>query len=123
MKIHVNGEEEQPLYRYLKDSCPVPLAASYDRSESFWDPIKVNDISWNFEKFLIDHNGRPLFRFLPYVEPMDLEGLVELMLNRNLDGDEWKAKTDNELHNIQKKMKVREEAKKKEEDEKKQKQK
>ncbi|XP_046554639.1 uncharacterized protein LOC124263953 [Haliotis rubra] len=56
------------------------LDASYDRSESFWDPIKVNDISWNFEKLLIDHNGRPLFRFRPDVEPMDLEELVELML-------------------------------------------
>ncbi|XP_046560536.1 epididymal secretory glutathione peroxidase-like [Haliotis rubra] len=85
MKIHVNGEDEQPLYRYLKDSCPVPLDASYDRSESFWDPIKVNDISWNFEKFLIDHNGRPLFRFRPDVEPMDLRELVELMLDRSLD--------------------------------------
>ncbi|XP_071110835.1 cuticular glutathione peroxidase-like [Haliotis cracherodii] len=120
MKIHVNGEEELPLYRYLKDSCPVPLDASYDRTESFWDPIKVNDISWNFEKFLIDQNGRPLFRFRPDVEPMDLEKLVELMLETSMDRDQWKAKAEDELQIIHNKMEVREEAKKREEEKKKQ---
>jgi len=31
----------------------------------FWEPIKRNDIVWNFEKFLVDREGRPRFRFHP----------------------------------------------------------
>ena len=25
-----------------------------------WKPVKRSDISWNFEKFLIDQNGKPI---------------------------------------------------------------
>jgi glutathione peroxidase len=31
----------------------------------FWDPIRTTDITWNFEKFLIDRVGRPRYRFHP----------------------------------------------------------
>jgi len=30
-----------------------------------YNPIRVNDITWNFEKFLVDRQGRPRFRFHP----------------------------------------------------------
>lgn len=30
-----------------------------------YDPIKANDITWNFEKFLVDKEGRVRFRFHP----------------------------------------------------------
>lgn len=33
----------------------------------FWDIIRVNDIWWNFEKFVIDRDGRPLYRIHPAV--------------------------------------------------------
>jgi glutathione peroxidase-family protein len=28
-------------------------------------PIRTTDITWNFEKFLVDRQGRPRFRFHP----------------------------------------------------------
>ena len=30
-----------------------------------YNPIRANDITWNFEKFLVDKKGRPRFRFHP----------------------------------------------------------
>jgi glutathione peroxidase-family protein len=30
-----------------------------------YNPIKVNDVTWNFEKFLVDRKGRPRYRFHP----------------------------------------------------------
>lgn len=30
-----------------------------------YNPIRASDIIWNFEKFLIDRNGVPRFRFHP----------------------------------------------------------
>ncbi len=51
-KIDVNGPERHPLYRAL--------------IEAFGNPP---DITWNFEKFLIDRNGKPIGRFAPDVKP------------------------------------------------------
>jgi glutathione peroxidase len=28
-----------------------------------WSPVKRSDISWNFEKFLIDGDGKPVKRY------------------------------------------------------------
>lgn len=30
-----------------------------------YNPIRVSDITWNFEKILVDKHGRPRFRFHP----------------------------------------------------------
>ncbi|XP_070205070.1 epididymal secretory glutathione peroxidase-like [Littorina saxatilis] len=72
----VNGGDELPLYSYLKSKCAAPGHASYPKTETFWDPIKPTDITWNFEKFLIGPNGHPLLRFMPDVEPFDLRPIL-----------------------------------------------
>ncbi|KAK3745470.1 hypothetical protein QZH41_007513 [Actinostola sp. cb2023] len=38
-----------------------------------WSPVRNDDVSWNFEKVLIDHNGQPYRRYSPPVLPEDLE--------------------------------------------------
>ncbi|MEI6835693.1 MAG: glutathione peroxidase [Candidatus Falkowbacteria bacterium] len=53
-KIKVNGKEAHPLYNYLKSELPDILGAR---------------IKWNFTKFLIDRQGRPLKRFSPQDTP------------------------------------------------------
>uniref|UniRef100_A0A8C7LL67 Glutathione peroxidase n=1 Tax=Oncorhynchus mykiss TaxID=8022 RepID=A0A8C7LL67_ONCMY len=56
-KIEVNGLNEEPLFAYLKVvylTCPLFAYLKF-----YWSPIKVNDIRWNFEKFLIDSDGAP----------------------------------------------------------------
>nr|KAG5690136.1 hypothetical protein BaRGS_003459 [Batillaria attramentaria] len=76
MKADVNGEDELELYTHLKSKCPSPGHTAFSKSENFWDPIKPTDISWNFEKFLLDVDGVPLYRFSPDVEPKDLKPLI-----------------------------------------------
>lgn len=54
-KVEVNGEGAAPLYQYL---------TSQDV-----DPVGAGKISWNFEKFLIDRDGKLVHRFSPRTTP------------------------------------------------------
>lgn len=66
-KGDVNGENEQALYTYLKSSCP-PVGDSFgDPDYLYWKPLKISDIKWNFEKFLIGPDGKPVQRWHPRV--------------------------------------------------------
>ena len=58
-KIEVNGDDADPLYKYLtaKDA----------------KPAGQGEISWNFEKFLIDREGNLIGRFAPRTKPSDPE--------------------------------------------------
>ncbi|CAL1534397.1 unnamed protein product [Lymnaea stagnalis] len=75
----VNGENEIPLYTYLKKSCPQPSLAKFKPRESFWDPIRVSDVTWNFEKILVSPEGRPLYRFSPQVGPLQIAPLINAL--------------------------------------------
>ena len=67
-KVEVNGAGRHPLYDVL-----VQVADEKGR---------VGDITWNFEKFLLDRDGRVVARWNPSVEPDDprLTGAVEALL-------------------------------------------
>lgn len=58
-KVVVKGEEQCPLYKFLtsKDT----------------DPKFGGDIKWNFEKFLLDRDGKVVARFDPKVKPESKE--------------------------------------------------
>ena len=58
-KIDVNGESASDLYKYL---------TSLDAK-----PVGKGDISWNFEKFLLDRQGNVIARFNPRTSPTDKE--------------------------------------------------
>jgi len=64
-KLEVNGKDHHPLYEFLKDVCPQTVMQIGKRDELIYNPIRANDVTWNFEKFLIDKKGRPRFRFHP----------------------------------------------------------
>uniref|UniRef100_A0A1I7ZEE3 Glutathione peroxidase n=1 Tax=Steinernema glaseri TaxID=37863 RepID=A0A1I7ZEE3_9BILA len=64
-KLQVNGVNHHPLYEFLKDSCPQTVVQIGKGHELMYNPIRANDITWNFEKFLVDRQGRPRFRFHP----------------------------------------------------------
>lgn len=57
-KIDVNGKNAHPLFKFLKVVLPG---------------IITNDIKWNFTKFLIDRNGKPLKRFAPITTPEKID--------------------------------------------------
>jgi len=64
-KVEVNGQSQHPLYEFLKDQCPQTVNQIGKRDELIYNPIRVNDVTWNFEKFLVDKNGHPRYRFHP----------------------------------------------------------
>lgn len=66
-KIEVNGDKTNPLYQYLKSEMPLE---------------GKNEIRWNFEKFLIDKNGKPVKRFAPKTKPTDLVAEIENLLSQ-----------------------------------------
>jgi glutathione peroxidase len=56
-KIEVNGEDRHEIYRTL-------VQAPNEKGET-------GDVTWNFEKFLVDTQGEVVARFRPKVEPDD----------------------------------------------------
>ncbi|SDA18420.1 glutathione peroxidase [Ruminococcus sp. YE71] len=64
-KIEVNGENESPLYTFLKKEQGGLLG---------------NNIKWNFTKFLVDREGRVIERFAPTVTPEKLAAKVKELL-------------------------------------------
>lgn len=64
-KIEVNGPGADPIYRWLKKDTP----GSANR-----------DIEWNFAKFIIDRQGRPVRRYGDKVPPADLASEIEALL-------------------------------------------
>lgn len=75
-KIEVNGENRHPLYQKLIDAAPTAVAPEasgfYERMVSKGRaPLYPDDILWNFEKFLIGHDGTVIQRFSPDMTPED----------------------------------------------------
>ncbi len=65
-KIDVNGENQAPLYKFLKSN----------KKGLLWS----EDIKWNFTKFLVDKNGNVVDRFAPTTTPDSIEkSVVELL--------------------------------------------
>ncbi|TEA24536.1 hypothetical protein DBR06_SOUSAS30410025 [Sousa chinensis] len=59
-KGDVNGEKEQKVFIFLKQSCPHPSELMGSIKHISWEPIMVHDIRWNFEKFLVGPDGVPV---------------------------------------------------------------
>lgn len=60
-KIEVNGGAAHPLFRYLKKALPGVLGER---------------IKWNFTKFLIARDGKPIKRFAPFTKPEKMEAAI-----------------------------------------------
>lgn len=55
-KISVKGDDIAPLFKYLTEA---------------ENPDFKGEIKWNFEKFLLDENGKLIHRFRSGVKPLD----------------------------------------------------
>ncbi len=60
-KINVNGDEACPLYKHL---------TALDTK-----PVGAGEVSWNFEKFVVNRQGKVVARFAPRTKPDDPEVL------------------------------------------------
>lgn len=87
-KADVNGEDELPLYTYLKsqqgfnglDSSLKSMGMRLFMRLRDWNYKKNADIKWNFTKFVVDRNGNVVARFEPTDSMETLEKkVVELL--------------------------------------------
>eukprot|EP00397_Hematodinium_sp_SG-2012_P063784 GEMP01088809.1.p1 GENE.GEMP01088809.1~~GEMP01088809.1.p1 ORF type:complete len:138 (+),score=19.16 GEMP01088809.1:231-644(+) len=81
-KIEVNGENEHPLYTYLKEFCPPTRETFSDTSKLHYSPLRNNDIRWNWEKFLITKSGKPFMRYDPGTKPEEIKNDVLFLLQQ-----------------------------------------
>ena len=88
-KIDVNGENESPLYTYLKSQKGFGGFDLNDRTGKLLDDMmkkrdadyaKDPSIKWNFTKFLVSRDGRVLKRY----EPTDKISDIEADINKAL---------------------------------------
>uniref|UniRef100_A0AAZ3RBK1 Glutathione peroxidase n=2 Tax=Oncorhynchus TaxID=8016 RepID=A0AAZ3RBK1_ONCTS len=84
-KMDVNGKDAHPLFVYLKDKLPFPsddsMALMSDPKFIMWSPVCRNDISWNFEKFLVSPDGDPYKRYSRRFPTSDIEADIKELLN------------------------------------------
>ena len=66
-KIEVNGDQADPLYKWLKSSQRGLLG--------------TESIKWNFTKFLLNRSGEVVARFAPTTTPESLQRDIEIALN------------------------------------------
>jgi glutathione peroxidase len=65
-KIEVNGDHTHPVFKFLKSS----LGGFFG-----------SRIKWNFTKFLVNAEGKPVKRFSPITKPEDIEPYIAKLLN------------------------------------------
>lgn len=65
-KIDVNGDNADPLYKYLKHAAPGLLGSE--------------GIKWNFTKFLIRKDGTVFKRYAPQTKPEELADDIKKLL-------------------------------------------
>jgi len=65
---------------YLQANCPPATISFADKNLLEYDHLKSNDIRWNFEKFLIDRNGVPIFHYSEMYLPHSIEPDIHDML-------------------------------------------
>ncbi len=64
-KVEVNGDNAHPIYKFLKS----------EKGGWFGDAIK-----WNFTKFLINSEGKPIERFAPVTKPEEIDVYLSKIL-------------------------------------------
>lgn len=90
-KCDINGATESEIFTFLKAALPYPSddkgGAGADHITDFgtsqpplWAPLRRSDVSWNFEKFLVNQNGIPVKRYSPKFLTEDIGPDIEKLL-------------------------------------------
>ena len=89
-KIEVNGDNEHPLYTFLKSQKGFSGFDVNDQRGKMMDGMlrkqdaeydKKSDIKWNFTKFLVSRDGRVLKRFEPTDKMADIDADIQIEVN------------------------------------------
>ena len=86
-KVEVNGENELPLYTYLKSQIKDDIIEGLKNKMAMKAVEKLSkttkkaeDIKWNFTKFLVDRDGNVVGRYSPTFKPEDMEEAIKKLL-------------------------------------------
>ena len=87
-KSAVNGENQLPLYAYLKSQKGFegfgehPFKDLLEKKFAEQDPdwAKTPDIKWNFTKFVVDREGNVVARFEPTADMGEVEDCIKALL-------------------------------------------
>ena len=86
-KIEVNGDNESPLYTFLKEKIADDVIDGMKNKMSMKAIEKIsktainkNDIKWNFTKFLVDREGNVVGRYSPTYKPQDMEEKIKELI-------------------------------------------
>lgn len=87
-KVEVNGDEAEPVFKYLKEQISDDPAPKGMKNKLAMGAIaKIPGVSkekgfikWNFTKFLVDKEGKARHRFGPTDKPEDFEDKIKELL-------------------------------------------
>lgn len=83
-KCDVNGQNQHPVFAYLKDKLPYPYDDPFslmtDPKLIMWSPVRRSDVAWNFEKFLIGPEGEPFRRYSRTFQTINIEPDIKRLL-------------------------------------------
>ena len=87
-KIDVNGENELPLYTFLKKEMPDDAEIKGLKNKAAMKAIEKlsttcknpGDIKWNFTKFLVDKSGKVIKRYAPTHSPEEIDADIAALL-------------------------------------------
>ena len=86
-KIDVNGENEAPLYTFIKQESQKELVDGLKNKMAMKAIEKISstvkndkDIKWNFTKFLVNREGNVVYRFSPTYKPEDIEEKIKELI-------------------------------------------
>ena len=86
-KIDVNGENEEPLYAFLKQAQPDEEVEGLKNKATMAMIAKISDscrkpgdIKWNFTKFLVDRQGNVVKRYAPTSDPSAFDADIAALI-------------------------------------------
>lgn len=89
-KIEVNGDKAEPLFVYLKEQIaedPEPQGVKNKIAMKAISKIPGTSkekgfIKWNFTKFVVDRDGKVVYRFGPTDAPADFEEKIKELIEK-----------------------------------------
>ena len=86
-KVDVNGENESPVFTFLKNAVAEDTITGIKNKMAMKAIKKIsktcknkNDIKWNFTKFIVDKEGNVVGRYSPTYKPEDMEDKIKELI-------------------------------------------
>jgi glutathione peroxidase len=87
-KTEANGEGASALFAFLRSAIRFPCDDFKGQGADhvvaakniIWTPVTRTDLAWNFEKFLVNQEGRPVRRYSPGFPTADVAPDIEALL-------------------------------------------